>query len=214
VARSIQIERGPVRLSVSGVQPGAITIRHPRAGRLIASIVLVLAVLPLFPTMFVSGSFWAEPMNIAVVLLLMVPGLWCTSRAFRPRVVMTLTNEQVLVACGRAFFERPLLQFPIETVEVQVGDEKTMAACYDMHAVNKRILAGLNPFVSGKLDEQEVSVYVLQIRSKGQSQWLNVFGSRLASEIESAGLCVQQALDAPREEPEVEVEIDPEDNPD
>jgi len=196
MARSIPIERGPVRLTTSTTRRGATVIRHPRGAPLAAGAVLLAVAALLLPVLFRRETFWEEPMHIAVVLLLMTPGLWNLQRAFRRRVVLTVADGELAVACGPAFLERRLLSFPLDGLEWRVGDELVMAVRYDAHAVNQRLLAGINPLARGRLESREVSVHVLQVRGVGQSEWLSLFGSQLASEVESAGLVLGQAVRA------------------
>ncbi len=153
---------------------------------------------------------WAEPLEYALGLLLLTPGARLIMCAIEQRVVIELSECELTVMCGMAFFERAVARLPLDTLEVQVAADVTRGVRYDAHAVSTRLLAALSPISGPSLPETDVKVYLLQVRNKppsskhyggppkpceggGQEQWLALLGSQLASEIENARLVVAAA---------------------
>ena len=67
--------------------------------------------------------------------------------------------------------------------------------CSLLIPARQRLLAVLSPITSGKLAMSPVKVYRLQVRSRGQKEWLTLFGSRVASAVENARLAIVAATE-------------------
>jgi len=195
----------PDKAAAISVRPAPLRITYPRLGKMVLGVLALLGGLVIWGGLLPEGA-WQEPFEYGLGLLLMAPGACGVAWAMRRRPVLEATETEFVVRCGPAFFERPVVRLPLETLEVRVDVGTTLAVRYDSHAVSRRLLAAMNPLVSGKLPASEVKRYVLQVRSRGQQEWLSVLGSQVASEVENARLAVAAVVRGAAEGEEVRVE--------
>ena len=187
---SIEIAKGPVTISAKESGSGGLRITYPRCGKVVLGVLLLLAGAGIWLAQLPEDAT-GEPLQYALFLLLIAPGLWGISKALRLRPVVRASGGELTVTYGPAFFERVVARLPLESLEVRVTTELAMAVRYDAHALSKRLLAALNPFASGRLPESEVKLHILQVRNTGQELWLSLFGSQVASEVENARLAIR-----------------------
>lgn len=188
----VRICRDPATLSVRRSSSGAPRITYPRAGRAVLAALLLLAGAATWLAQLPEDGL-AEPLQHAIALLLVVPGLWAMGKALRPRPVVEVADGELIVRHGTAFFERTVARLPLDGLEVQVRTDLVRAVRYDRHSVSKRLLGALNPLAGGRVPESEVKLFVLEVRNEGQEMWLALFGSQVASEVENARLAIQAA---------------------
>jgi hypothetical protein len=115
-----------------------------------------------------------------------------------------VARGELVVRYGLAFLERTVARLPLDTLEVRTADELTAAVQYDAHAVSRRLLAAVSPLPGAKLPKSEVRRYVLQVRSRGQDDWLSVMASQVASEVENARLALATAAQLDQAERETD----------
>ncbi len=205
----------PDKAVAISVRLAPLRITYPRLAKLVLAVLALPIGLGIWLYRMPEGA-WEEPFEYGLGLLLMGPGVCGLAWAMRPRPVLQATDKEFIVRCGVAFFERLVVRLPLETLEVRVDADVTKAVRYDTHAVSKRLLAAVNPLVSGKLPRSDVKLYVLQVRSRGQQEWLSLLGSQLASEVENARLAIAAVVRGAAEDEEVQVETvddDAEDEP-
>lgn len=186
---AVKICRDAATLSVRRSSSGAPRITYPRAGRAVLAVLLLLAGAATWLAQ-VPEEGLAEPLQHAIALLLVMPGLWVMAKALRPRPVIEVADGELIVRYGPAFLEHTVARLPLDGLEVHVRTDLVRAVRYDTHTVSRRLLAALNPLASGRLPESEVKLYVLEVRNEGQEMWLPVLGSQVASEVENARLAI------------------------
>lgn len=188
----VKICRDPATLSVRRSSSGAPRITYPRAGRAVLAVLLLLAGAATWLAQ-VPEEGLAEPLQHAIALLLVMPGLWVMAKALRPRPVIEVADGELIVRYGPAFLEHTVARLPLDGLEVHVRTDLVRAVRYGTQAVSRRLLAALNPLASGRLAESEVKLCVLEVRNEGQEMWLPVLGSQVASEVENARLAILAA---------------------
>jgi hypothetical protein len=163
----MRISGGVTRISVSHTRRG-LRVTSPRCGVLLAGLVALAAggaawfwQLPEFP--------WDDPVQYALAVLLLAPGSWGVSLALRPRPVLRMAGSEFIVAYGPAFFERVVTRIPVELLEVRISTVS---------------------LDTGSRAGGEVRRYELEVRARGQDQWLAVLASRMRSEIENARVAI------------------------
>ena len=206
----IKIARDPAMLSITETASGAVRITSPRAGRALAAALLLaagvggwLALLPEDP--------WGEPTVYAIGLLFATPGLLALGKAARPRPVVRIRRGELVAWYGLAFVERLAVRLPLDGLEVRVRPQVVEAVRQDAHSVTKRLFSMLNPLPSGGAADGEIKLHVLEVRTRGQEQWLGLLGSQVASEVENARLAIAAAAGGEGEGEDADVEIEDED---
>jgi len=189
----VKICHDPAALSVKRSASGAPRITYPRAGRAVLAVLLLLAGAATWLAQLPEDGL-AEPLQHAIALLLVMPGLWVMAKALRPRPVIEVAAGELILRYGPAFLERTVARLPLGGLEVQVRTDLVRAARHGTQTVSRRLLAALNPLAGGRLPESEVKLYVLEVRNEGQKMWLPLLGSQVASEVENARLAIQAAI--------------------
>ncbi|MFH1730500.1 MAG: hypothetical protein ABIF82_02475 [Planctomycetota bacterium] len=189
----VKICRDAAILSVKRSASGALRITYPRVAQAALAFLLLLAGAAAWLAQL-PEEVLEEPLQHALALLLVMPGLWVMGKGLRPRPVIEVAGGELIVRYGPAFLEHTVARLPLDGLEVQVRTDLVHAVRYDTHAVSKRLLAALNPLASGRLPESEVRLYVLEVRNEGQEAWLPVLGSQVASEVENARLAILAAI--------------------
>jgi len=179
-------------ISVRRSRSGELRITYPRRGRA-AVAVLAAAGGAAAAACVLPGYGWSNPTGYAVAALLAAPALASIGWAFGPRAVLSTSGAELSVRYGPAFCERLVAVLPLETLEVRVATKLTEGVRYDEAAVRARVRAAIAPLASGRLATTEVKVHVLQVRNRGQADWLSVLGSQVVSEIEGARLALASA---------------------
>jgi hypothetical protein len=192
--------RIPNEAAALSVRMAPVRVTYPRLRRLLPGLVALAIGLGVWLWQLPPRA-WEEPLQYAFVALLLAPGLWGLWRGLEPRPVVTARGPDLVVRYGPAFAERVVARLPLDRLEVRISAEPAQAVCYDSSALSRRLLAAAAPLMSGKLPSEQAKLYVLAVRSRGQSEWLGLFGSRVASEVENARLALLAATD-----PEAEVE--------
>ena len=180
-------------ISVRVSRAGQVRITYPRLARAVGAAAALGAGLALWVVQL-EPEFWTEPLQYAMGLLLAAPGLWAGALCLKPRVVANVRGEVLVVRSGPAGFEATVARLPVNTLEVRVTAEPVMAVRYNSQAVSKRLLAGLISFSRVGLAKTEVKRHVLEVRNTGQAEWLRLFGSQVASEVENARLALEAAV--------------------
>ena len=185
----IRIPEGAVTISV---RRDPLRITYPRFGRMLPAAAALSGGTAVWLYQLPAGA-WREPLQYALGLLFLAPGVWAAGWALRRRPVATASEGHLVVGCGFPFLERVVARLPLGTLEVQVATRSTEAVRYDAEALSKRFFAVVSPSAAGRLPKTEVPVHVVQVRNRGQEEWLSLFGSQVASEIESARLAIAEA---------------------
>lgn len=190
---SIRIPHEATTISVRTESDGGVRITYPRWGRLAAGLL----------TLFAGAGFWLwqlsadalhEPLEYALGILLLSPGLWGIGRALRPRPILRVSEHDLVVYHGPAFLERAVARLPIDTLEVQTLCQDELLVRYDSRGLSRRLLAAFVPVGGSRLPKTEAALYTLQVRNSGQEEWLSLLGSPVASEVENARLAIAAVL--------------------
>jgi len=189
VRGGIRISDQAVVISVGRSRSGELRITYPRRGR-VGVAVLAVVVGAAVSAGVLPGYEWSDPMEYAAAALLCVPALAAMGWVLRPRPVVCTSGSELTVRYGPAFFERVVAVVPLDTLEVRVSTQLTEGVRYDETAVRVRMRAAIAPFVRGRLETSELKVHVLQVRTRGQAEWLSVLGSQVFSEVEGARLAI------------------------
>jgi len=185
----MRIPADAATISAHRTGPGGLVLTYPRAGRAALAAVLLAAGLALWLWQMPPGG-WRDPAQYAFGLVVLAPGLGAAEWAARRRAVVRIEHGELAVAFGVPFFERTVTTLPLDSLEVRVEAEQVEGVQYDPEAVRKRSLAALG-LGRGRLRKTEVPLYVVQVRTRGQSAWLGVLGSRAPSESENARLALE-----------------------
>lgn len=190
---SISILHEATTISVRTQPDGTVRITYPRWGRLATGLL----------TLFVGAGFWLyrlpphafhEPLEYTLGILLVAPGLWGIGRALRPRPIVRVSKDELVVYYGLAFLERMVARLPVNTLEVQTSCEAEHVLLYDGRASSRRLLAAFGSLSGAQPRRGAAPLHTLQVRNHGQEEWLGVLGSLLASDVENARLAIAAAV--------------------
>lgn len=195
----IRISETAERVSVRLLDASRVRVTYPREVQLAIGAVLTVAGLAGWVWQFPATRVW-EPFEYALGLLLLTPGLGVMAHALRPRPVVDVAGE-VRVRYGMVLFERVVARLPLDGLNVRVGRRTIVTARYE----GRGVLWALAPFLvpPRSAPRREAALYTLELRGGGQSEWLAVLGSQVASEVENARLAILVAAAAATAEEEV-----------
>jgi len=205
--RGIRIARHATRVSARELPSGGVWITHPRGAKIALAAVVLAAGIVACCLLMPAGA-WDQTLEYAFVILFVGPGVFLAISSMRPRPVLEVASDALVVRYGPVLFERAVTRLPLDTLEIRVTRQSVKAVRYDGRAVSRRILASMVPLRGNKPPETDVGLYVLEVRTKGQEMWLGVLGSQVASEIENARLAIAAARGRPPE-PAALAEADP-----
>lgn len=194
--RGIRISRHATRVSARELPSGLVWVTHPRGAKIALAAVVLAAGIIVCCLLMPTGA-WDETLEYAFVILFIGPGVFLAINSVRPRSVLEIAPDALVVRYGPVLFERAVARLPLETLEIRVTRQSVKTVRYDGQAVSRRILAPIVPLRGNKPPETDVGLYVLEVRTEGQKMWLGVLGSQVASEIENARLAVAAACGRP-----------------
>ncbi len=190
---SITIPHEAVTVPVRTQSDGEVRITYPRLGRVAAGLVALLVGGGLWLYALPSHAFH-EPLEYALGILFVSPGLWGIGRALRPRPIVHVARDELVVYHGPAFFERAVARLPLETLEVRTFCQAEQVIRYDSRVLSRRLLAAFVPVGGAQPPRAAAPLHTLQVRNSGQEEWLSLVGSLASSEVENARLAIAAVL--------------------